>query len=86
MFPGQLKTSIFSLRKERWIQGPHLPEELDPTSGCVLAVNYTSVLFVMPLSVIGFDFEANKWSKISNSGHFFNMSACAMIQDKNYKR
>ena len=45
----QEKTSVFSLKKESWIEGPDLPKKVIASLAymvCITALNRTSVLFV----------------------------------------
>jgi hypothetical protein len=82
----QEKTSIWTIEKEKWIQGPKISLALqDGSSFCATAINSTFVMFVGMLdSVITYDFTTEIWSDIKTPWKI-SSTACNTIQDKQAK-
>ena len=87
----QNKTSIWVLNKQRWIQGPRIPNKLSGNTdlNCVQALNSTTAIFISKDSAVSyFDFKTWKWtwSDIRILPDFydigFGMISCAMTHTK----
>ena len=72
---NQEKTSLFSLKKEAWIEGPDLPMLLiasmdDNIRYCVSALNRTSTLFLglgkSSQEVLLYDFANDSWIQLED--------------------
>ena len=72
----QEKTSLFSLKKETWIEGPELPKIVIATIAsnklmCVTTLNRTSTLFIgigkSMQEVISYDFEKDSWIQLEDT-------------------
>ena len=79
------------LNKQRWIQGPRIPNKLSGNTdlNCVQALNSTTVIFISKDSAVSyFDFKTWKWtwSDIRILPDFydigFGMISCAMTHTK----
>ena len=76
-FLMQEKTSVFSLRREFWFNGPELPDPLIATHNlnsdgyCATGLNRTSAIFIgigkSLKSVYLYNFETNVWSQMSDT-------------------
>ena len=83
----QEKTSIWTIEKERWIQGPKIPLDflLDGSTFCATAINSTFVMFIgMQDSVFTYDFTTETWSNIQIPGNI-SSTACNTVHDKQAK-
>ena len=83
----QEKTSIWTIEKEKWIQGPKIPLDLllDGSTFCATAINSTFVMFIgMQDSVFTYDFTTETWSNIQISRKI-SCSACNTVHDKQAK-
>ena len=82
----QEKTSIWTIKKEKWIQGPKVPIILlHSPSFCATPINSTFVMFIGMLdSVITYDFTTEIWSSIPIPWNI-SSSACNSVQDKQGK-
>ena len=83
----QDKTSIWTIEKEKWIQGPKIPLFLvmDNSMFCATAINSTFVMFIgMQDSVFTYDFTTETWSNI-NIPWKISSSACNTVHDKQAK-
>ena len=80
----QEKTSIWTIEKETWIQGPKIPV-MDSNFFCATAINSTFVMFIgMNDSVFTYDFTKETWSNIQISWKI-SCSACNTVHDKQAK-
>ena len=75
-FKNQEKTSMFSLKKESWIEGPYLPPTAIDSLGydtnvCITALNRTSVLFIgmgqSEQEVLLYDFAKDSWFQLEDT-------------------
>jgi hypothetical protein len=81
----QEKTSIWTIEKEKWIQGPKVPILLLHKTFCATAINSTFVIFIGMLdSVVTYDFTTEIWSSIPIPWNI-SSSACNSVQDKQAK-
>ena len=87
----QEKTSIWTIEKEKWIQGPKIPSKIlvnkNNTNNffCATAINSTFVMFIgMQDSVFTYDFTTETWSNIQISWKI-SCSACNTVHDKQAK-
>ena len=82
----QDKTSIWTVEKEKWIQGPKVPILLfHSPSFCATAINSTFVMFIGMLdSVVTYDFTTEIWSNIKNPWNITG-TVCNTVQDKQAK-
>ena len=83
----QEKTSIWTIKKEKWIQGPKIPLFLvkNGIMFCATAINSTFVMFIgMQDSVFTYDFTTETWSNIQISWKI-SCSACNTLHDKQAK-
>ena len=82
----QEKTSIWTIEKEKWIQGPKVPLFLVKDSNfCATAINSTFVMFIgMQNSVFTYDFATEIWSNIQIPWKI-SSSACNTVHDKQAK-
>ena len=72
---NQEKTSLFSLKKEMWIEGPDLPvrviRSIQDLSVCVTALNRTSALFIgigeSTEEMLLYDFAKGSWIELESS-------------------
>ena len=90
-----MKTSVFSLRKQKWFHGPNLPEEILTTYGtaamyCVTSLNRTSTIFIgvngTMKGVISYDFASNIWTQMANIPVNIMWCSCSSNQEKNYNQ
>ena len=65
---------IWSLKREKWMKGPHLPKKVNFHQGCILAVN-RNLAIIYGLSkqkshsndkVWSYNFETSDWKEWSN--------------------
>ena len=82
----QEKTSIWTVEKEKWIQGPKVPILLfHSPSFCATAINSTFVMFIGMLdSVVTYDFTTEIWGNIPIPWKI-SSSACNSVQNKQAK-
>ena len=81
----QKKTSIWVLDKQRWIQGPKIPDKLwDPKElDCVHALNSTTAVFLRKTGMSYYNFNASKWIHTDTlTNYFLDLVTCEMIQNK----
>ena len=91
----QEKTSLFSLKKEMWIEGPDLPDLFIQKGGaksvCVTALNRTSVLFIgsgeSMQEMLFFDFAKVSWIEFESSPKpKITWCTSSSAHDKNYNQ
>ena len=95
----QEKTTIFSLKKESWIEGPDLPETVtdslaDPNYGftayCITALNRTSTLFIgmgwSKQEVLLYDFTNDSWLQLEDTPRKILWCTSSSAHEKNYKQ
>ena len=83
----QEKTSIWTIEKEKWIQGPKIPLFLviDDNTFCATAINSTFVMFIgMQNSIFAYDFTKGTWSNIQTPWKI-SSTACNTVHDKQAK-
>ena len=93
------KTSIFSLKKESWIEGPGLPKTItdslaDPnydfTTFCITALNRTSTLFIgvgqSKKEVLLYDFEKDSWFQLKDTPKKILWCTSSSAHEKDYKQ
>ena len=86
----QEKTSIWTIEKEKWIQGPKIPLFLVMDNNsfnvfCATAINSTFVMFIgMQDSVYTYDFTTETWSNIQIPWKI-KSTACNTVHDKQAK-
>ena len=92
-FKLQEKTSIFSLRREAWFNGPYLHKALLlKHSGmyCVTSLNSTSTIFIgageSKRGVILYDFTKNIWTEMVDSTLDIEWCSCSSAFEKDYKQ
>ena len=92
---NQEKTSLFSLKKESWIEGPDLPKSViatlaSNTSMCVTAFNRTSTLFIgigkSMQEVILYDFEKDSWIQLEDTPKKIQWCTSSSAHEKDYKQ
>lgn len=95
LYQFQLKSSIWVLSKEHWIQGPILPTFFRNIIGdyCAVAVNDSTVLLVFETKMVYFNFHSQEWIIKANliQAPFCCSLAeepfiCTSLFDKNYQR
>ena len=91
----QVKTSLWSLRREKWIDGPEIPENLFDGTGkiCSTALNDSVVIFVYGdysdnvRPILVYDFIKHGWSHMSKPPITkVNFCFSASIHDKNLRQ
>ena len=95
----QEKTSIFSLKKESWIEGPGLPKRVtdslaDPnysfTAYCITALNRTSTLFIgmgqSKQEVLLYDFAKDSWFQLKDTPKKILWCTSSSAHKKDYKQ
>ena len=83
----QEKTSIWTIEKEKWIEGPKIPSVLllDSSNFCATAINSTFVMLIgIQDSVFTYDFTTEIWSNIQIPWKVSSIS-CNTIHDKQAK-
>ena len=81
----QEKTSIWTIEKEKWIQGPKVPILLLHGVFCATAINSTFVMFIGMLdSIFTYDFTTDIWTNFPIPWKI-SSSACNSVQNKQAK-
>ena len=91
---NQEKTSVFSLKKESWIEGPDLPKKvidsLAVTMVCITALNRTSALFIgmgpSRNEVLLYDFAKDSWFQLEDTPKKIEWCASSSAHEKDYKQ
>ena len=92
----QVKSSLWSLKRDVWIDGPEMPEHLIRNQPCSTALNDTAVVFINfnndIIPILVYDFSKGVWypiskpSKPSSSPDYFNLlCTCATSHDKTHR-
>jgi hypothetical protein len=92
----QEKTSLFSLKKEAWIEGPDLLPMIviksmdDNIRYCVTALNRTSTLFLglgkSSKEVLLYDFANDFWIQMEDMPKKILWCTCSSGHEKDYKQ
>ena len=90
---NQEKTSLFSLKKESWIEGPDLPEKVIASLEkmvCITALNRTSALFIgmgkTRKEVLLYDFTKDYWFQLEDTPKKIEWCASSSAHEKGYKQ
>merc|ERR1711971_532706 len=95
----QAKSSLWSLKREVWIDGPEMPEHLIKRQPCATAINDKVVVFINfnideyfdadIIPIKAYDFSKGVWYPISKPSLFpdyFNLlCTCATTHDKTHR-
>ena len=94
----QEKTSVFSLKKEIWIEGPELPVRVidsiqkgGSSSVCVTSLNRTSALFIAIIEyrqeMLFYDFAKDSWIEVESTPEpEIRWCTSSSALDKNYNQ
>ena len=86
----QQKTSIFSLRRKVWFDGPSLPEAILKAFFlyCVTSLNQTTAIFFgvgeTMKGIILYDFDKDAWTEIGETPRDIYWCSCSSFQEKDY--
>ena len=95
----QVKSSLWSLKRDIWIDGPEMPEHLIEKQPCATALNDTVVVFINfntdMKPILAYDFSKGVWYPISKPSSiskpspfpdYFNLlCTCATTHDKTHR-
>ena len=95
----QVKSSLWSLKRDVWIDGPEMPEHLIKRQPCATALNDTVVVFINfnidvysdtdIIPILAYDFSKGVWypiSKPSSFPDFLNLLyTCTSTHDKTHR-
>ena len=91
----QEKTSLFSLKKESWIEGPELPKSViarlsSNTLMCVTALNRTSTLFLgigeSLQEALVYDFAKDSWVQLEDMPKKIQWCTSSSAHEKDHKQ
>ena len=90
----QTKSSLWSLNRDVWINGPEIPEGLIKDSPCATALNDTFVIIININSykdikpVLAYDFSKGDWHLMANPPmQILDLSCtCATMYEKTYRQ
>ena len=94
-FEVQTRSSLWSLKREIWINGPEIPEGLIKENPCATALNDTFAIIININSrtdiipVLAYDFFKGVWQPMSNPPIFQNtICSCssAAMYEKTYRQ
>ena len=94
-FKVQNRSSLWSLEREIWINGPEIPEGLIKENPCAAALNDTFAIIINISSstdiipVLAYNFFKGVWQPMSNPPIFSNTKescSCAAIYEKTYRQ
>ena len=94
-FKVQNRSSLWSLKREIWINGPEIPEGLIKENPCATALNDTFAVIINISSstdiipVLVYDFFKGVWHPMSNPPIFPNTicsCSCAAMYEKTYRQ
>ena len=91
---NQEKTSMFSLKKELWIEGPDLPKTVIDSMVnrrvCITALNRTSALFIgmgeSKQEVLVYDFAKDSWFQLEGTPKKIQWCTSSSAHEKDYKQ
>ena len=95
VFADQEKTSVFSMKRRRWFDGPDLPDIITvPIMAdnvfCATGLNRTSGIFIgVGTSMKGvavYNFETNNWSQMSDTPRKILWCTCSSSHEKDNKQ
>ena len=93
IFKVQTRSSLWSLKREIWINGPEIPEGLIKENPCATALNDTFAIIININSrtdiipVLAYDFFKGVWHPMSNPPIFQTGScSCAAMYEKTYRQ
>ena len=96
MFADQQKTSVFSMKKGLWFDGPDLPDiitasyTMTNTIFCVTGLNRTSGIFIgvgkSAKRVTVYNFETNNWSQMADTPRKIVWCSCSSSHKKDNKQ
>ena len=87
-FANQEKTSIYSLKRGLWFDGPKLPDVLMATQSmyCTTALNRTSAIFIgvdtSRKGVFVYNFETSIWSQMLELPREIEWCSCSSSHNK----
>ena len=89
----QIKSSLWSLKRDVWINGPQIPEVLIKDSPCATTINDTFVIIIninsytKSKAVQAYDFSKGVWHPMSEPPIQIPMNcSCAAIYEKTYRQ
>ena len=92
MFADQQKTSVFSMKKGLWFDGPDLPDiittsyAMTNTIFCATGLNRTSGIFIgvgsSRKAVAVYNFETNNWSQMADTPRQILWCSCSSSHKK----
>ena len=91
----QTRSSLWSLKKDIWINGPEIPVGLIKENPCAAALNYTFAVIINISShtdiipVLVYDFFKGVWHPMSNPPIFSDTKSscsCAPMYEKTYRQ
>ena len=91
-FIYQKKTSIFSLQRQIWFDGPDLPEDIlmSTSKYCVTSLNQTTAIFIgvgeTMKGVILYNFATNIWTQTISTPLEILWCSCSSAQGKDYNQ
>ena len=96
MFVVQRKTSVFSLKRELWFNGPDVPDpliadhDLNYKNYCATGVNRTSAIFIgigkkLMKSVYLYNFETNIWCQVLDAPISIRWCSSYSSHEKDYR-
>ena len=96
-FKNQEKTSMFSLKKESWIEGPDLPKivitsMVENMLGyvCITALNRTSAIFIgvgqSMQKVLLYDFAKDSWFQLEDTPKKIQWGTSSSAHEKDNKQ
>ena len=89
-FTDQEKTSVFSMKRGLWFNGPDLPEiiAVSDTKYCATGLNRTSAIFIGfgMKGVIVYNFETDNWSQMADTPRKILWCSCSSTHEKDNKQ
>ena len=88
-FTEQEKTSVFSMKRGLWFNGPDL-FAVSNTMYCATGLNRTSAIFIgvgfSMKGVIVYNFETNNWSQMADTPRKILWCSCSSAHEKDKKQ